>query len=272
MESQTSTLIFENKFPKLERNTLTTVVFQNEFPEKEYNALTSAVVENKIPNLNQIAISTASQYSINAKTFHISALGIPLIRLPHPPKILVTHIYASDGSTAYTSTRAKRCSGSCILSSPDRGDLISTIYRFGPGRPPRLRYVETPKHADDQEMKFQGKMLAFSQTFPTPAGDVLEWRYVKETLGDDKKRTEILVLTDVSDGWRIARLLRTDGTRTEGSKKCSAGNGGLLIIEESAEGKMVDEALIIATCLVMLKKEMDRRMHMQAAVLTALIH
>ena len=114
-------------------------------------------------------------------------------------------------------------------------------------------------------------MFACSQTFPTPAGDVLEWRYVKEALEGDKKRTRILILTNLSDGRKIAWLLRTDGTRTDGSTKCSAGNGGLLIIEESAEGKMVDEALIIATCLVMLKKEGDRRIHLQAAVLNAFI-
>jgi len=53
-------------------------------------------------------------------------------------------------------------------------------------------------------------------------------------------------------------LWRTSGTRAQGTSRCTAGNGGQLILDQEATSH-VDEALIIATCLVMLKKEIDRR-------------
>ena len=80
-----------------------------------------------------------------------------------------------------------------------------------------------------------------------------------------------MVLLDLSEGRRIAQLVRTEGTRMEGSNRCSAGNGGLLLIDEEACEKVVDEALVIASCLVMLKKEVDRRRCMRAFVLSAAI-
>lgn len=80
-----------------------------------------------------------------------------------------------------------------------------------------------------------------------------------------------MVLLDLADGRRIAQLVRTEGTRTEGSTRCSAGNGGLLLIDEEACEKVVDEALVIASCLVMLKKEVDRRRCMRVFVLSAVI-
>jgi hypothetical protein len=67
-------------------------------------------------------------------------------------------------------------------------------------------------------------------------------------------------------GQRLAQLVRNDQTRPEGTRKSTAGNGGQLIIAPGADTEL-DEALIVATCLLMLKKEIDRRRLIQFMVL-----
>lgn len=58
---------------------------------------------------------------------------------------------------------------------------------------------------------------------------------------------------------RVAALIRNDETRTPGSKSCYAGNGGKLILGEDVGAKDgLSEALVLASCLLMLKKEIDR--------------
>jgi hypothetical protein len=230
----------------------TTLSFENEILGEKSHPLPPPSSTNKLSS---------------SKSFHISTRGIPLIRLPLAPSELVTNIFDASGSLVYKSTRSKRCSGSCALSSPSFGDLVTTTYHFGPGKPPVLRYVDTPKHDESGEVELRGNWLGHSQAFQTPSGHKLEWKYIREANPTTGKKIRLLVLVDMLNGVRIAQLVRTDETRTEGSKKCSAGNGGVLLFDEDACGKVIDEALVIATCLVMLKKEIDRRRCMQAMML-----
>lgn len=78
---------------------------------------------------------------------------------------------------------------------------------------------------------------------------------------------------------RVAQLIRSDETRTPGSRGGSAGNGGRLeccleraVRASDEEGEMevlVDEVTVVVTCLVMLKKEIDRLRGAQIAVMSA---
>ncbi|PVH81849.1 hypothetical protein DL98DRAFT_653752 [Cadophora sp. DSE1049] len=92
---------------------------------------------------------------------------------------------------------------------------------------------------------------------------------------------------------RVAQLIRSEETRTPGSRGASAGNGGRLecclervvgdrmrerdgdgVEGEGMEGGkekevLVDEVTVVVTCLVMLKKEIDRLRGAQIAVMSA---
>ncbi|KIW67877.1 hypothetical protein PV04_07092 [Phialophora macrospora] len=209
---------------------------------------------------------------LDASNFHpgrilyIAQRGIGTLRLPVPSSELVTQIFHEDGSVAYTSTRAKKSSGSAVLSHPKLGDLISTTYFWGPRRPPILKFLESRDGADT--VTVNGKWLSRTINFTTPDGRVFEWSYAcaKDT---DGKKVNIIALREKETGKILAQLHRGEGTRTEGTSKCSAGNGGQLILDQEATNH-VDEALIVATCLMMLKKEIDRRRGMQMAAIVAI--
>jgi hypothetical protein len=121
-------------------------------------------------------------------------------------------------------------------------------------------------------------------------GGEFTWRYVKERdevvspSGDAKKRTRLVL--DMSDtttsdnkknkakgtGRRVAELVRDDYVRTAGTATYYAGNGGELRIDaEYAQAMGLREDVIVATCLMMLKKEIDRRRAIQFVCLAAVI-
>jgi hypothetical protein len=58
----------------------------------------------------------------------------------------------------------------------------------------------------------------------------------------------------------IAQLTRSRSTRTAGSSKFAAGDGGRLVIDRNAG---LDERLILATCIAMLKREATKRREKQ---------
>ncbi|EXJ59266.1 hypothetical protein A1O7_06698 [Cladophialophora yegresii CBS 114405] len=240
-------------------------------------------IKNEIPSLKEkevrvvIQSASASTYSdtshvrtlLNDSRFrpsrvlHIVQHGIGALRLPLPSSELVTKIFHDDGSVAYTSTRAKKSSGSAVLSHPKLGDLISTTYYWGPGRPPILKLLE--RQDDVDTVTVHGKCISRTTNFTTPDGSVFEWSYTctKDTNG---KKVNVIVLEEKETGKILAQLNRGEGTRMEGTSRCSAGNGGQLILDQDATSHM-DKALIVATCLVMLKKEIDRRRCAQMAVM-----
>ncbi|KAK4035296.1 hypothetical protein C8A01DRAFT_38256 [Parachaetomium inaequale] len=76
----------------------------------------------------------------------------------------------------------------------------------------------------------------------------------------------------------VAYFLRGETYRTPGSSGSSAGNGGRLVMDlslwEAGDVKMEREmavAMVVATCLVMLKREVDRRRAAQIAVMAGAV-
>lgn len=115
-----------------------------------------------------------------------------------------------------------------------------------------------------------------------PDGSKFQWRYVK--MGKNKDgRTDMIVLEKLGSSggeqagsksskkevgeYRIAQLVRTRDTLPANSSKYRAGAGGELVFDKNAF-MFLDEAVIVETCLVMLKREVDRRRAIQLMVVT----
>jgi hypothetical protein len=213
----------------------------------------------------------------STKSLLVNARGHDMLRLPLAPTELGINICTPDGSIAYQSTREKRCSGNAILSSPDRGDLIASSYFFGPGRSPVIMLLDRPD--GKAEVKVSGRWTSRAQNFFLSSVPVtFEWTYRRQkTPTATGERLTLLVLeipskTKGEEPKRIAQLVRGKEYRTPDSKSCTAGNGGELMIDELAAQSMgVSEELIVATCLMMLKKEIDRRRAMQFAIVAAIL-
>lgn len=104
-----------------------------------------------------------------------------------------------------------------------------------------------------------------------------QWRYAsRKEKGKDVNC--LLILEKIGDGLDgnvvVARLVRCEKTRTPGTKACFAGNGGRLemcLRREDCDGKeeVLDEATNVATCCVMLKKEIDRLRAVQIMCISA---
>ncbi|THC87073.1 hypothetical protein EYZ11_013481 [Aspergillus tanneri] len=189
----------------------------------------------------------------------------------------------------YTSIRLKSSSNSCALvrpSDPRQNALISTIYRWGPGRRPRMRIlprdssVSVEQAIDDDKLcgelvDVQSRsMVSRAQVFDTSLGKY-EWRYgsreERKACNADSllilERMDRMVLGDgtkTKSGARVAQLIRNDQFRTRGSVRYSGGNGGRLVMdlrtwkdEKHADTDDV-EAFFVASCILMLKREADR--------------
>ena len=220
------------------------------------------------------AVSTVENPQfIAGKSLFISTRGIPVLRLPLPPSELEIGIYNADGSLAFQSTREKRWSGSCVLSDASRNNLVGTTYFWGPSRDPVLKLLGPSADPNANTIKSVSKWTSRSQKFVMPDGRTFEWTYKRERLAGGNKATLLVLYRrdgSAKNGKRIAQLMRDEDTRSPGSSKCSAGNGGELVLSQDAAEAM-DEAVIVATCMLMLKKEIDRRRTVQMMMISAAI-
>lgn len=206
-------------------------------------------------------------------SLHIDSTGIALIRLPFPPSQLEITIRRPDGHLAYTSKRTKRSSGNCTLLDASGTPLITTSYFFGPCREPIISLLDcdkTPEH----NVKLTSKWTSRKCTYLLPDGRAFAWEYAgKKTLAtfdiDAAKGTALILKLD---GRVVAALIRNEKTRTPGTTYFSAGNGGELLLGSDVNGKDgLGEELVVATCLVMLKKECDRRRALQIMVISGAV-
>jgi hypothetical protein len=205
-----------------------------------------------------------------SRTLTVNARGIGAFRLPVPFRQTEVSIYNEDGTKAYLSTRDKISSGNAVLSNQS-GSLIRTEYFFGPNRDPVLHLLQAN---ESEQVTVNGNWTSRTMQFVMPGGRQFEWGYAKEKLADGQKVNLIVFRAIEKMGKtrekkaRIAQLVRGVDTRTPGTSKCTAGNGGELQIDEvELQLHKLDEAVVIATCLMMLKKEMDRRRMLQFAMI-----
>lgn len=120
-----------------------------------------------------------------------------------------------------------------------------------------------------------GKSL-FSRAvvFETQKWGRFEWRYGSKEERKQWMADNLLILETVledSNGVRVkvAQMVRHEECRTPGTGKRSAGNGGLLQMDLGAlkGSPELEEVVVVATCLVMLKKEIDRLRMVQFMVI-----
>ncbi|PHH90176.1 hypothetical protein CDD83_4335 [Cordyceps sp. RAO-2017] len=211
--------------------------------------------------------------------FQIEAEGHPLFALPLPPKpepILVYGVLPTGevGPLAFESLREKRSSGDCFLTPAGHPlPVCSTTYCFRPNRPPTIRLMGDIAREEDFTINGQGYHTR-AQNMRTHLGD-FQWRYASRAERKAAGASSLLVLDSVTKvagigGKRerrrraVAHLVRNEQLRSQGTRGCTAGNGGRLLMDltglSDAKGEPQQmEVLIIASCICMLKKEVDRR-------------
>ncbi|KAF2397263.1 hypothetical protein EJ06DRAFT_533448 [Trichodelitschia bisporula] len=203
-------------------------------------------------------------------TLHIACRGQPLLRLPLAPTELEIPIHAADGTRVYTSVRAKRSSGDSELVAEGRGAVVQTEYFFGPGRAPRITLLGDGA----VNVLVRSRWCSREQRFVLPNQGEVGWVYRRERDEVAGKKVSRLVL-EVGEGKevvRLAQLVRNEESRAPGSKRCDAGNGGALEMDARAMERWgVGEEVVVATCLLMLKKEIDRRRVVQMMVIAGVV-
>ncbi|OQE34626.1 hypothetical protein PENCOP_c016G06774 [Penicillium coprophilum] len=247
----------------------------------------STILNPKEMDLHSASIRSNSTLSTLIETFSfypsriltINAQGIGAFRLPLPSRQTEIFVYNPDGTEAYVSTRDKLSSGNAILSHPKRGGLIRTEYFFGPSHDPVVHLLQ-PSSDISETVIVAGKWTSRTMCFDMPGGNRFEWKYAKKRRADGQK-VNLIVFRAVEEekggnketqAHRIAQLVRDENSRTPGTSRSSAGNGGELQIDEAAlQSLELDEAVIVATCLMMLKKEIDRRRMIQFAMIAGVV-
>jgi hypothetical protein len=244
------------------------------------------------------------------RTLLIGARGIRFVRLPLPPGQLEILVADTNSNIVYTSTRAKKCSGNAVLKNAAGVEVLASEYQFGPGREPKIRFVnQAPEYETSEQMSSEktdsekkdveqndsavittkGKWTSRQQTFILPNGRDFTWRYIKERDAfasiDGKDRRKWHLVLEVSDAnatiedknsknapkRRVAELFRNAEARTPGTSSSDAGNGGELKIDAAfCESTGLREDVIVASCLMMLKKEIDRRRAVQFMIMAGI--
>jgi len=156
--------------------------------------------------------------------------------------------------------------------------VASTTYFFGPGRCPKVRIGRDDDIEADTFDMIGKSLLTRTICFESGKYGGFEWRYAsrsERSAISNPPPNNVLLLEKVVGDERtlVARLIRSDETRTVGSKSSSAGNGGRLEMalggESAGEAEVIDEVTVVVTCLVMLKKEIDRLRTVQIMVMSA---
>lgn len=285
----------------------------NPTDEKAYDAASIGSVISLAPDFNpttHLAIETLG-FDLNIVTSRNwdGDQAIPVFRM-HPGATPALPFKRAE-QPEYISVRPKKNSNSCALVRGDdqaQTPLISTVYRWGPGRDPRMRIfgpnehkisvadaVDKDKHvANEFEVKTH-LITSRSASMASPFGK-FEWRYGKKSEKKEYAADSLLVCdrldspnasTTISTSSssssskkgsrvRIAQLIRNEEYRAQGSKKkWVGGNGGRLMLDLGdwvgrEKSGVVDEveALLVAGCLLMLKRETDREKDNQLAAIT----
>ncbi|CAG7557250.1 unnamed protein product [Fusarium equiseti] len=248
---------------------------------------------------NNITSTSDTDDFCPTKQLQIQAPGFPLISLPLPPQpdpIYIFNVAPTTGDideAEYVSIRPARNSGSCFLARANdevRKPLCTTTYRFGPGKPPKIRLENgTVQNRQSEEIEISCKgVFTRSVVMRTHLG-TFEWRYSSRaerraeqtSVGEE---IDCLLILDqvmkvaVAGGKqeerrrKVGQFVRSNGLRTPGSRRCTAGNGGRLMLDlrewlDRKDESIEMEILAVASCVSMMKKEVDRRRMHQTMVI-----
>lgn len=256
----------------------------------QYETVVAGPEASSSSSSSSAAAATAGLHATHV--FQIETHGHPLIALPIPPKPLPIPIYSvlptgDVGPLAYESLRETRRSGNCVLvrAGDDLAEspLCSTTYRFGPNRPPKVHLTGEVACGEAFEVHSKGCHTR-AQNIRTRLG-TFQWRYAsraeRKAIGANSLVVLDVVTTVALAGGkqeerrrRVAQLVRNEKLRTEGTRASTAGNGGRLMMDlrdwADTKGEVQQmEVFVIASCITMLKKEVDRRRMHQMIVIAA---
>lgn len=241
------------------------------------------------PSACSAASAVASFHHTSA--FQIDTAGHPLFHLPVPPRPVPIPVLRVDGDgtlgdVVYESLRNKRSSGNCALvrAGVAEAPVCSTTYRFGPGKSPQLQ-LHGRLDPGGEVYEVQGKGLTTrAQSVRTHLG-TFEWRYAsradRKAVGANslllfERVTSVALAGGKKEERRtiLGMLVRNAELRTHGTYGCTAGNGGRLLLNltEWADAKVEHEqmeVIAISSCILMLKKEIDRRRVQQMMMISA---
>jgi hypothetical protein len=217
-----------------------------------------------------------------SSTLQIQATGKHPCSFPLPSKELTISIFSlTTGRPVYLSLRVTRRSGNCRLVLADDENEVSvatTTYWFGPGRSPVIRILNggaagAAERGDEFELKSKN-LVTRTVCFESRRYGAFEWRYAGKQARAAAGLADVnnlLVLEKIELGTRtrVAQLVRSDSTRTAGTRPSAAGNGGKLemcLVGENGD-EWIDEVTVVTSCLVMLKKEVDRLRTVQIMIM-----
>ncbi|KAL6855196.1 hypothetical protein ACO1O0_006334 [Amphichorda felina] len=271
------------------------------------DALSNASSTSSLPQYETVAPDHSSAAGFHPTlTYQVENNGQPIIALPMPPRPcpIPIHAVTPTGEIAdkvYESVRPARNSGNSILyhiSASTEAPVCATTYRFGPGRPPRIRLLgpDADVGCSDEEFEVVGRGRTTRAVSVRTHLGTFQWRYANKAERKAAGADSLLVLERVTtvaragtsssissskteeQRRRVAQLVRSDEFRTAGTGRSTAGNGGRLMMDlrEWAEGDCKGEArqmevFVVASCIVMLKKEVDRRRLHQAIVIAGAV-
>lgn len=232
----------------------------------------------------------------------IQAIGYDYSTAVHGMNFEQISVYCPQtGDLAYTSLRLDKKSNSCALirgSDASSVPLLAIHYRWGPGRPPKIKIIPRDSTATIEEainsdevpcelVEVRSRnMFSRAQIIDTSLG-TFEWRYGSREERKAAHDAQSLLIMDKIESvpsagglktskksTRVAQLVRNDEFRTPGTNKHMGGNGGRLMMDLSSwtDGKNVTakdvEAFAVASCICMLKREADRFKNNAVAVVT----
>jgi hypothetical protein len=201
------------------------------------------------------------------KSLYIHAHGIPIIRIPGPSadvEIPITTSSSLSSSHVYKSIRPHRWASSFVLHDHG-GNTVAKVDgdRFS-NFPLRTIVISLfgGKDEGEEEVKLKRKALMTRSCVFEYRGEEFEWRYGRQDEGARMNGHTLLVLGKKQSGGgmkeKVAQLVRDDEVDREMEiKKTEAGRGGRLDFVGTYGGR--EEVLVVMSCLVMLKKEIDRR-------------
>jgi hypothetical protein len=237
-----------------------------------------------------VSIDKDSQTTFRpGRSLHIDARGIGPFRMPIPIPVPDSQMEISifdrtnEDRLAYVSSRSKLHSGDAILLDALTGkELVATKYFFGPGKDPILHITaggtceKNMSPVSDYKIQLSSKWTSRTMSFTMPASyktteSRYQWAYGSRRDLDTGRKISLITLCQKSEndtdpsGKIIAEFVRSTATRSTSSSRATAGNGDLLVIGRDA-GEYMAEEVVVATCLVMLKRETDRRRVFHLAV------
>lgn len=261
----------------------------------QYDTVEQAASSSAAPSSATPSSDFHATKSLQIESRGRGCFGLPFALESRPTYIHTVTPTGEIDQAVLVSIRPKANSGTCFLAHADdaaQTPLCTTTYRFGPMNPPKIKLLNNPSVSiDDATEGGEDITLDCKSSFSratvmrTPYGS-FEWRYstraerravgpeVDSLLILDRKTTVALAGgKKETRRCRVGQFVRGGGgLRTEGTKRSTAGNGGRLMLDLNqwvdGKGEVEQvELLAVASCVSMLKKEVDRRRFQQSMLI-----